>query len=102
MQSSRRQRRGDDAELQPMVAEIDWTQKVIIMEKCKDRPPREFYVHMTRRPPPPHLRPLVPYHRLNMIRHFFDLLDNACSVQPVLEILERGVTELHGEVVEVH
>jgi predicted nuclease of restriction endonuclease-like (RecB) superfamily len=36
-----------DAKLQPMVAEIGWSHNIIIMEKCKDRLEREFYIKMT-------------------------------------------------------
>ena len=38
----------DKAKVQPLVAQIGWTQNVIILEKCKTDPAREFYLRMTR------------------------------------------------------
>lgn len=38
-----------DAILPPLVAEIGWTQNIVILEKCKDAQQREFYLRMTRR-----------------------------------------------------
>ena len=35
--------------LQPLVAEISWTKNVVIMQKCKDLPEREFYIKMTKK-----------------------------------------------------
>ncbi|MBM4035705.1 MAG: DUF1016 domain-containing protein [Planctomycetes bacterium] len=35
--------------LQLIIAEIGWTQNVVIMERCKDELEREFYLRMTRR-----------------------------------------------------
>lgn len=35
--------------LQPLVAEISWSNNLIIMEKCKDDLQREFYIRMTRK-----------------------------------------------------
>jgi predicted nuclease of restriction endonuclease-like (RecB) superfamily len=35
--------------LQPLVAEIGWTQNVVILDRCKDPLQREFYLLMTRR-----------------------------------------------------
>lgn len=36
-----------DKKLQPLVAEIGWSHNILIMEKCKDRLEREFYIKMT-------------------------------------------------------
>lgn len=38
-----------DKKLQPLAAEIGWGNNVIIMEKCKNRLEREFYIRMTKR-----------------------------------------------------
>ena len=35
--------------LAPLVREINWSNNIVIMEKCKDDLQREFYIHMTRR-----------------------------------------------------
>lgn len=39
----------ENTKLQPMVAEISWTNNLLIMEKCKDDLEREFYIRMTRK-----------------------------------------------------
>jgi predicted nuclease of restriction endonuclease-like (RecB) superfamily len=39
----------DCPKLQPLVAEISWTHNLIIMEKCKNKLEREFYIRMTRK-----------------------------------------------------
>jgi predicted nuclease of restriction endonuclease-like (RecB) superfamily len=36
-----------DEKLQPLVSEIGWSHNIIIMEKCKDKLEREFYIKMT-------------------------------------------------------
>lgn len=38
-----------DQKLQPLVAEISWTNNLIIMEKCTDKLVKEFYIRMTRK-----------------------------------------------------
>lgn len=38
-----------NTKLQPMVAEISWTNNLLIMEKCKDDLEREFYIRMARK-----------------------------------------------------
>lgn len=40
---------GDDAKVQPLVAQIGWTQNLIILERCKEPLEREFYIRMTRK-----------------------------------------------------
>jgi len=35
--------------LQPLVEEIGWSHNLVILERCKDDPQREFYLRMTRR-----------------------------------------------------
>lgn len=39
----------DDTTLAPLVREISWTKNIVIMEKCKDKLEREFYIKMTKR-----------------------------------------------------
>jgi predicted nuclease of restriction endonuclease-like (RecB) superfamily len=39
----------DCPKLQPLVAEISWTHNLIIMEKCKDKLEREFYIRMAKK-----------------------------------------------------
>jgi len=39
----------NEAIVQPMVAQINWTHNIIIMEKCKDALERQFYIRMTRK-----------------------------------------------------
>lgn len=39
----------DDKKMQPLVAEISWTKHLILMERCKDRLEREFYIRMTKK-----------------------------------------------------
>lgn len=39
----------DSEKLQPLVAEISWTNNVFILSKCKDSLEREFYVRMVRK-----------------------------------------------------
>lgn len=38
----------ENTKLQPLVAEIGWTQNCIIIEKCKDKLEREFYLKQTK------------------------------------------------------
>jgi predicted nuclease of restriction endonuclease-like (RecB) superfamily len=38
-----------NTKLPPLVAEIGWTHNSVIMEKCKDKLEREFYIRMTRK-----------------------------------------------------
>ena len=40
---------GQNEKLQPLVAEISWTNNTVIMQKCKDLSEREFYLKMTKR-----------------------------------------------------
>jgi len=39
----------ENKKLQPMVAEIGWTQNILILEKCKDDWEREFYLRMSKK-----------------------------------------------------
>ena len=39
----------DNEILPPLVAEISWSKKIAIMEKCKDQLQREFYIKMTKK-----------------------------------------------------
>ncbi len=39
----------NNEKLQPMVAEIAWTQNIILLERCKDDLEREFYLRMSRK-----------------------------------------------------
>lgn len=39
----------DSEKLAPLVREINWSNNIIIMEKCKDDLQREFYIQMTKR-----------------------------------------------------
>lgn len=39
----------ENEKLQPLVAEIGWTQNLLIMEKCKDDLEREFYLRMSKK-----------------------------------------------------
>lgn len=39
----------DSEKLAPLVREINWSNNIIIMEKCKDSLQREFYIQMTKR-----------------------------------------------------
>ena len=35
-----------DEKLQPLVGEIGWSHNLIILDKCKDKLEREFYIKM--------------------------------------------------------
>ncbi len=35
--------------VQPLVAQIGWTHNLVILQRCKDRLEREFYLRMTRK-----------------------------------------------------
>lgn len=37
-----------DEKLKPLVSEISWSKNVVIMQKCKDKLQREFYIKMTK------------------------------------------------------
>ncbi len=39
----------NDKKLPPLVAEIGWSHNIIILEQCKDKLEREFYIRMTRK-----------------------------------------------------
>ncbi len=39
----------ENGDVPPIVAEINWTKIYLILEKCKDRQEREFYLKMTRK-----------------------------------------------------
>ena len=39
----------DDARVQPLVALIGWTHNLIILQRCKNKLEREFYIRMTRK-----------------------------------------------------
>ena len=39
----------DSPKVQPLVAQIGWTQNLIILQRCKDQLEREFYIRMTRK-----------------------------------------------------
>ena len=39
----------EDQKLQPLVREISWTKNIVILQKCKDRLEKEFYIQMTKR-----------------------------------------------------
>lgn len=39
----------DDERVQPLVAQIGWTHKLIIFQRCKDPLQREFYIRMTKK-----------------------------------------------------
>jgi predicted nuclease of restriction endonuclease-like (RecB) superfamily len=39
----------DDARVQPLVAQIGWTQNPVIFQRCIDPLEREFYIRMTRK-----------------------------------------------------
>jgi len=39
----------ENEKLQPMVAEIGWTQNILVLEKCKDDLEREFYLRMSKK-----------------------------------------------------
>lgn len=39
----------EDTKLQPLVAEISWSNNMVIMEKCKEDLERQFYIQMTKK-----------------------------------------------------
>jgi len=39
----------DSPKVQPLVAQIGWTQNLIILQRCKDPREREFYIRMTKK-----------------------------------------------------
>lgn len=39
----------DSSKVQPLVAQIGWTQNLIILQRCKDPLEREFYIRMTKK-----------------------------------------------------
>jgi predicted nuclease of restriction endonuclease-like (RecB) superfamily len=39
----------ENTKLQPMVAEISWSNNMVIMERCKDNLEREFYIQMSKK-----------------------------------------------------
>lgn len=40
---------GDSPKVQPLVAQIGWTQNLIILQRCKNPLQREFYIRMTKK-----------------------------------------------------
>jgi hypothetical protein len=38
----------DNTKVQPLVAQIGWSQNLVILRRCADTPEREFYLRTTR------------------------------------------------------